>query len=222
MRSFRFSRPLRFYLLFIGLPLIVISGALSGLYFWQQQQPDLRPIAWHDLKPDQTLRTWQHIVLHHSDTVRGSTAGIDHHHREVNGWDGIGYQFVIGNGHGMRNGRIEYTFRWNLQREGAHAGGKDKSYNEQGIGICLIGDFEQTFPAPFQIKRAVALCACLIESLPALNSESIIGHKHVPGKQTKCPGRYFNIFEFRYLVEQELERRQRERERERKARQEHS
>lgn len=214
MRSLRFSRPLSFYLLYIALPLLVIGGTLGALFFWKWQQgrPDLRPVIWSDMIPKKPLRIWQHIVMHHSDTGSGSTAGIDRHHREVNGWDGVGYHFVIGNGHGMLLGRIEYTFRWDLQREGAHAGGNDRNYNELGIGICLIGDFEDHFPNSFQVQRAAALCACLIESLPQLDSTSIIGHKHVPGKKTRCPGRHFSILEFRYLVDEELLRRQQQRE----------
>ena len=207
MRSVSFSRPLRFYLLFIALPIFVVLIVFSALISWQRKQPDRSPIEWQAIKPNAILRDWRYIVLHHSDTVRGSTAGIDKHHREVNGWDGVGYHFVIGNGHGMRRGRIEYTFRWNQQREGAHAGGTDKRYNENGIGICMIGDYEDHESDAFQLERSATLCACLIESVPELRVEYIIGHRDVPGKNTKCPGKFINIIYFQRLVNKILKER---------------
>ena len=215
MRTRRFSRPLSFYLCYIGLPIVVIASVCIGLYswhIWQQKQPDLRPITWNSIKVKKSLRPWHHIVIHHSASFKGSTSGIDKHHREVNNWDGIGYHFVIGNGKGMRLGRIEYTFRWNQQREGAHAGGLDKRYNEQGIGICIIGHFDKEQPAPFLFNRCAELCACLIESIPTLNINSIIGHNDVPGKDTKCPGDHFSVFLLQRKVAFLLEERKRQRE----------
>jgi N-acetyl-anhydromuramyl-L-alanine amidase AmpD len=212
MRSFGFSRSLKFYFLYIVLPLLIISASVWALWLWQQSRPDKEPIVWTQLKPAAALRCWRYIVLHHSDSQRGSTAGIDRYHREEKHWDGIGYHFVIGNGYGMRNGRIEYTFRWNQQREGAHAGGNDKSYNEQGIGICMIGDFEKNIPQPFQLQRCVTLCACLIESIAALNINSIIGHTDVPGKATHCPGKHVSLANFRQMVTATLQQRRLERE----------
>ncbi|NRA40011.1 MAG: N-acetylmuramoyl-L-alanine amidase, partial [Planctomycetes bacterium] len=119
----------------------MLSAAIWTYYL---RIPDTTPILWPNMLPKKKpLTMWKYIVIHHSGTAKGSPSGIDRHHREENGWDGIGYHFVIGNGRGMRNGRIEYTFRWDQQREGAHAGGKDKTYNQQGIGICIIGNFDE-------------------------------------------------------------------------------
>ena len=154
--------------------------------------------------PKEQLRDWRYIVIHHSASLKGSTTGIDRHHREVNKWDGIGYHFVIGNGRGMRKGRIEYTFRWHLQREGAHAGGSDKSFNEQGIGICIIGNFDKAQPDDFLIDRCAELCACLIEANPGLSINTIMPHQHVPGKETKCPGEHFNMLYLKRRVAKSL------------------
>ncbi|MFA6424916.1 MAG: hypothetical protein WCW64_01885, partial [Phycisphaerae bacterium] len=64
-------------------------------------------------------RRWKAIVIHNSATASGNMATIDSAHR-ANGWDGVGYDFVIGNGSGSSNGQIEPTFRWTGQKTGAH------------------------------------------------------------------------------------------------------
>ena len=56
----------------------------------------------------------------------------------------------------MADGAIESTFRWRTQIQGAHAGSNNKDYNERGIGICLVGNFEKSPPTPAQ-KRSIKL-----------------------------------------------------------------
>ena len=66
-------------------------------------------------------------MLHHSATADGDVASIDAVHRlkrdlKGNPWLGIGYHFVVGNGHKMADGEVQPTFRWLQQLAGAHAG----------------------------------------------------------------------------------------------------
>jgi N-acetyl-anhydromuramyl-L-alanine amidase AmpD len=133
-------------------------------------------------------------------------ASIDSAHRR-NGWDGIGYHFVIGNGHGMRLGQVEPTFRWTRQREGAHAGGgaKGKPYNQLGIGIVLVGNFNEGPPDPWQEERLVELICELQRHVPTLDRARIIGHGDVPGKDSDCPGTQLHVDRIRYLVQVRLE-----------------
>jgi len=63
------------------------------------------------------------IVIHHSATENGNAAIFDRMHREHNHWDGVGYDFVIGNGTNSGDGEVEVTFRWQGQIAGAHCGG---------------------------------------------------------------------------------------------------
>ena len=49
----------------------------------------------------------------------------------------------------MADGEIQPTFRWQQQLAGAHAGSRD--YNEHGIGICLIGNFDEQAPTDRQL-----------------------------------------------------------------------
>jgi len=83
------------------------------------------------------VRRWKYIVIHHSASYKGSASSIDRYHREEKGWEnGLGYDFVIGNGRGSRDGQIEVGGRWNKQIKGAHAG--DDEYNEYGYPKNVI------------------------------------------------------------------------------------
>jgi len=110
-------------------------------------------------------------------------------------WLGIGYHFVIGNGQGMTDGEIEPTFRWKQQMQGAHAGVPD--YNQHGVGIVLVGNFEKESPTAAQlasVKRLVKVLAREYE----IPKDQIIGHGDV--KPTECPGTHFPLKEIRGSV----------------------
>lgn len=136
-------------------------------------------------------RQWNYIVVHHSGTDSGSEAAFDRYHRQVRGWRGVGYDFVIGNGNGTPDGVIEVTFRWEKQIAGAHAG-VDR-YNQHGIGICLVGDFARNRPTSRQMDSLVQLVSYLQDRCH-IPSSCILGHRHV--KSTRCPGENFPYFEF--------------------------
>jgi N-acetyl-anhydromuramyl-L-alanine amidase AmpD len=165
-------------------------------------------LAWSDIAPPAStpIHPWRWIVIHHSATRRSSSQEIDREHQEVRGWDGIGYHFVIGNGADMPLGRIDATYRWRTQTHGAHAGPNPQQapYNSDGIGICLIGNFDLDSLNPFQERRLVELCALLINDIPTLSVSRIIGHRDVPGKATVCPGRNVDIERLRFLVREEM------------------
>lgn len=136
-------------------------------------------------------RPWQYVVVHHSATEQGSVAAIDANHRsrrDSNGnpWRGIGYHFVIGNGHGMEDGQVSPTFRWKKQIEGAHAG--SKMYNDVGIGICLIGNFELASPTAKQ-SAALSLLITRLRRDYELSSDDVIAHGDI--RATACPGKLF-------------------------------
>ena len=196
------------------LALWLSAGALLGLCLWLGWQwwrgvdRSREPLTWAVLAPppDQPMRPWNAIVIHHSASLHGSTASFDRDHRK-RGWDGIGYDFLIGNGIDMPEGQVDATFRWRQQREGAHAGSSPLSqpYNDLGIGICLVGNFDVNPPTAYQEQRLARLCAVLIRHVPGLSLARIIGHRDVPGKETKCPGQYLDIEHLRSVVRQQLE-----------------
>lgn len=139
--------------------------------------------------PSADAREWRHIVIHHTATDSGSVERIHESHLKK-GWLGIGYHFLIGNGKGMADGSVEPTFRWRQQLHGAHAG-KDE-YNQRGIGICLVGNFEDTPPTAAQLAAVKRLVAVLRGEYD-IPSSRVIGHKEV--KATACPGKLFPLVE---------------------------
>jgi N-acetyl-anhydromuramyl-L-alanine amidase AmpD len=138
-----------------------------------------------------SAREWTAIVLHHTATGQGSVESIHESHL-ARQWLGIGYHFVIGNGHGMSDGEIEPTFRWRQQLHGAHAGHDE--YNQHGIGIVLVGNFDEQPPTDAQLAAVKRLVADLQKQYD-IDPERIIGHGDV--KATACPGRLFPLDEIR-------------------------
>lgn len=148
-------------------------------------------------EPDAAAREWNTIVIHHTAANHGSVESIHEAHlkrKDSNGnhWLGIGYHFVIGNGDGMSDGEIEPTFRWREQMQGAHAGAGE--YNEHGIGIALIGNFEEAAPTAAQVASVKRLVAAL-ETRFGIPSDKVIGHSDI--KATACPGKLFPLEEVR-------------------------
>ena len=140
-------------------------------------------------------RTWKYIVIHHSFTPSGNEAIFDRCHKQ-RGWLGVGYHFVIGNGRGSGDGGVEVTFRWEQQIHGAHAGVKE--YNEHGIGICLVGDFQNGYPTDRQMASLAALVNYL-QGRCSIPTANILLHRHI--KNTSCPGRNFPFYDFISLLE---------------------
>ena len=144
------------------------------------------PGAWSPRVP---ARPWKWIVIHHSATPSGSMARFDKEHKSK-GWDGVGYHFVIGNGTDTRDGEIEVTPRWPIQKWGAHAKTLDNRYNELGIGICLVGNFDTEQPSDAQMQSLGRLVGHLMQTY-RISQRNVIGHRDT--KATQCPGRWMNI-----------------------------
>ncbi|MBC7818951.1 MAG: N-acetylmuramoyl-L-alanine amidase [Planctomycetaceae bacterium] len=146
-------------------------------------------------KPSVAARDWKHIVIHHTASEGGSVATIHAEHlnrkdKNGNNWKGIGYHFLIGNGTGMGDGEIEPTFRWKKQMQGAHAGNDE--YNQHGIGICLVGNFQDHRPSSAQLVSIKRLVGVLKREY-GLKSSQVVGHRDV--KATACPGKLFPLTE---------------------------
>jgi N-acetylmuramoyl-L-alanine amidase len=146
----------------------------------------------------QLEKSWTAIVIHHSGTRNGNAAIFDKWHREENHWDGVGYDFVIGNGSNSSDGQVETTYRWSEQKVGAHCGGTPGNWaNKDGIGICLVGDFNQTTPTRKQLQSLVKLVQFLQDRYH-ISKNRIYGHGTTPGAHmTDCPGRRFPMSELK-------------------------
>ena len=140
-----------------------------------------------------TPTKWTHIIIHHSAMEFGNAAVIDRQHRQQK-WDELGYHFVIANGNGGVGGAVEVGSRWTAQKHGAHCrpDPNDANYwNEHGIGICLVGNFENHRPSAAQMASAARLVAFLMDEC-GIPRKNVLGHGQVPGAQTACPGQQFS------------------------------
>ena len=144
-------------------------------------------------------RTWRYVVIHHSASSSGSAAAFDRYHRIERGWDELGYHFVIDNGRGGPDGRVEIGSRWAKQKHGAHCGGTpDNEYNEHGIGICLVGSFASSMPTPAQLAALGELLLYLARA-HRISPDNVIGHRDAPSAGTACPGDMMHRYMLRTL-----------------------
>jgi len=164
-------------------------------------------------------RPWKYVMIHHSASPYGTPEGIDEWHRRKRHWEqGLGYDFVIGNGNGMGDGEIHASRRWTEQLEGAHAGVRE--YNERAVGICLIGDFASdremakhglkrlhregaSRPTARQMESLRLLTLYLLLKLD-LGAGCVIGHRAV--RDTICPGELFPMRQFLAETRRDLAR----------------
>jgi hypothetical protein len=143
---------------------------------------------------------WNWIIIHHSATPTGGAAAFDKMHK-AKGWDELGYHFVVGNGTDTRDGQVEVGPRWPKQKWGAHTKTPDNQFNNFGIGICLVGNFDNTRPSYAQMQATSKLVAYLMKTYH-VPPERVIGHGMA--KPTDCPGRYMSVAEVRRMSGQIL------------------
>lgn len=151
-----------------------------------------------DLRPSGGVERgrWRVIVIHHSASSKDTPAGMNQAHLD-RGWDrGLGYHFVIGNGVNYPDGKLFVGQRWKGQVTGAHCKASAGRYfgalrpnnyfNDRGVGICLVGNFEETQPTPRQIETCRQLVAWLFSNTSVAPGD-MYGHGQVTNK-TACPG----------------------------------
>jgi hypothetical protein len=150
--------------------------------------------------PSGLEKNWTAIVIHHSATDSGDAAIFDKWHREGNDWEGVGYDFVIGNGTDSDDGQVEVTFRWRQQLTGAHCKTPNNWANEDAVGICLVGNFNNTVPTSRQMRSLVKLVEFLQQRY-GIPEKRIYGHNTTPGARiTDCPGKRFSMTQLKSML----------------------
>lgn len=122
------------------------------------------------------MREIKTIVIHHSgntDTVEK----IRKLHVEINGWDDIGYHFMI-----TKNGKILRGRYLNI--EGAHVFG----FNKDSIGVCLLGNFDREFINDKQKHSLTELLEKLTKKFN-IDKNDIKFHRDFPNVAKSCPGK---------------------------------
>ena len=151
---------------------------------------------------------WRWIVVHHSAGAGGNAPKFDVFHRDTRGWDELGYHFVIGNGTDRRDGEVEVGPRWIKQKHGAHCLTDSGQFNKQGIGICLVGNFdaEGHRPSPRQWASLIALCRFLCREYD-IPPDRIVGHRQAQAMEgnrrpqdDNCPGKNVDLDALRRAI----------------------
>ena len=128
------------------------------------------------------MRHINEIILHCSYTPPSMDIGVDeirNWHVNGNGWDDIGYHFVIGRNGGIDKGRP-------VDIQGAHVFG----HNTHSIGVCMIGGMAEDEKTPdtnytrWQWEALEALIDNLKEEMGDLR---VTGHRdYDAGKECPC------------------------------------
>lgn len=124
------------------------------------------------------------IVIHHSgNSGEKSPVGIETKHMADNGWDDVGYHYLIHPNSTIYEGRKIY-------HKGSHVAGA----NSRKIGILLMGDYDEQWwdfdddtLAKSHISTAHSLITTLKSTFPTIRK--LGGHKeYLPGGGYSCPG----------------------------------
>lgn len=113
--------------------------------------------------------------------------GIERFHAVTNGWDGVGYSFLV-----APSGRIYEGRGWRFR--GAHAG----PVNGDSIGICLLIDGTVDEPNFAMVEAVRSLIAHGIDLLEIAPNYTITGHRDHMART--CPGDkvYARLQDFRH------------------------
>ena len=132
---------------------------------------------------------WKNIVVHHSASSKGSLKSMDMYHRQKRKMEnGLAYHFVIGNGRGSPDGKIEIGNRWKRQIKGGHLASDAQNY--VSLGICLVGNFDVSKPTAAQMKSLTALTAYLMRRCN-ISKSAVKSHQQINTRPTACPGKQF-------------------------------
>lgn len=139
------------------------------------------------------------IVVHHSGIVSLSRQpqldeinlyhkSLDFPQSSLGYW--VGYGYVI-----EEDGRVIQTRRDDETQ--AHT----KGYNENSIGICVVGDFNTHTPTPEQMQSLKALLNELCQKYSIL-PVNVSGHKNF--RLTSCPGKLLPDSLIRSLIDVDI------------------
>ncbi|MCV6604736.1 MAG: peptidoglycan recognition protein family protein [Porticoccaceae bacterium] len=163
---------------FLTTTAIATLGLAGGAFYWGKR--------------------WHYIVIHHSGGDYGTIEFLQQVHRERQAKDpvdAIPYHYVIGNGNGLKMGEVASDWRQKYDLWGMHVSGNNPDHNFRGIGICLIGNFENNPVPQEQFEALIRLTRQLMKkhSIPV---SRVSGHGHTEGEHTKCPGKHFPMAQF--------------------------
>lgn len=125
------------------------------------------------------------LVVHHTAGAAPRTAplevdemrNIQRMHQRTNGWNDIGYNYVI-----MPSGRVYEGRGFGVR--GAHT----ENHNTGTIGVSFAGNYETSKPT----ARSIAAYHLLVARLRIKGARitRVTGHRFMPDQATACPGKH--------------------------------
>lgn len=151
-------------------------------------------------------KRWNYIVIHHSAGSYGNIKHLQDIHDQRQSKEpihAISYHYIIGNGNGMENGKVEYDIRKKLNLWGVHVTRNNWDRNFRGLGICIIGNLDKKEMTAKQYESLIKLTTDLMEKYN-IDLEDVGFHKRLPGESTKCPGRLFPYAKFKKDLKEKM------------------
>ena len=138
------------------------------------------------------------IILHHSLTKDSETVSwqaIRDWHINHEKYREIGYHFGIElvQSHGHIKPRYEILVGRMPNDSGAHC--KQMGMNRMSLGICFVGNFDETKPPHEMWVMGLKFVRSLMD-IYGIDRRAVLGHRELCDYKS-CPGFYFNLNKFR-------------------------
>jgi N-acetylmuramoyl-L-alanine amidase len=149
---------------------------------------------------------WQYIVIHHSAGNYGNIEHLQDIHDQRQSNDpihAISYHYIIGNGNGMEDGKVESDIRKKLNIWGVHVSKNNWDRNFRGLGICIIGNLDKKEMTSKQYESLIELTLSLMEAYN-IDIDNVGFHGKMQGESTKCPGKFFPYKKFKADIEDKI------------------
>jgi len=109
------------------------------------------------------------------ETCMSYIRAIQNFHMDDNGWNDIGYSFLIG-----EDGRVYEGRGWGV------VGSHTLNYNSVAYGFCILGTFMNMQPNDVALETTQNIINCGVEKGYVVEDYELFGHRD--GRCTSCPG----------------------------------
>jgi hypothetical protein len=167
-------------------------------------------IVWHhSASPDGQGRDWDAIRRYHmSYRIDGDIVSENDYKRRLAAGIGKSFQtpwldIAYHGGTEWVNGQLVFNWGRSLSMIGAHSGVKGASniYNEEYLGLCAVGNFDNSPPSAEHWDFNLQLTRALMDAFH-IPASHVIGHREVfdqlgVPRQKSCPGSCWDLDLFR-------------------------